>query len=111
MVSHALSIRDSHIFIKSDLGDTNLYSYKVFGTKVVIEINISHSFYKRFMLTFEGDPNHEKSLRSIRLFIGSLVNAEIISKTDNSEVNKDRRRLRNRMFETLDEYIDDLYSN
>jgi len=111
MVSHALSIRDSHIFIKSDLGDTNLYSYKVFGTKVVIEINISHSFFKRFMLTFEGDPNHEKSLRSIRLFIGSLVNAEIISKTDNSEINKDRRRLRNRMFETLDEYIDDLYSN
>ena len=60
MVDYALSIRDNHIFIKSDLGDSALYSYSVFGTKVLIEINYTHSFYERFMKQFEQDPTQEK---------------------------------------------------
>lgn len=111
MVEYALSIRDNHIFIKSDLGDTQLYSYKVFGTKVLIEINYSHSFYSRFMQPFELDPNQEKSLRSIRLLIGAMVNAEIINKTKDKQILKDRRNIRNRMSEKLDDYIEDLYSS
>ena len=111
IVEYALSIRDNHIFVNTDLGDTKLFSYKVYGTKVLIEINISHSFYKRFMQPFENDSSQEKSLRSIKLLIGSMVNAEMISKTDNKEVVRDRRSLRNRMFETLDEYIEDLYNS
>ena len=109
MVNYALSIRDNHIFIKSDLGDTQLYNYNVFGTKVLIEINYSHSFYKRFMQPFEENPLQEKSLRSIRLLIGSMVNSEIVNKTQDKVILKDRRNIRNRMSESLDDYIEDLY--
>ena len=111
MIEYALSIRDNHIFIKSDLGDTQLYSYKVFGTKVLIEINYTHSFYTRFMHSFEVDPNQEKSLRSIRLLIGAMVNAEIVNNTLDKEILKDRKKLKNRMFESLDDYIEDLYKS
>jgi hypothetical protein len=110
IVDHALSIRDNHIFIKSDLGDTQLYSYKVFGTKVLIEINYKHSFYRRFMQQFEETGN-DKSLRSIRLLIGSMVNGEIQNSTQDKDILKDRRNVKNRMFESLDDYIEDLYSN
>jgi hypothetical protein len=109
MVNYALSLRDNHIFIKSDLGDTQLYSYKVIGTKVLIEINYSHSFYRRFMQPFEEDPQQEKSIRSIRLLIGAMVNSEIVNKTQDKAILKDRRNIRNRMSESLDDYIEDLY--
>ena len=111
MVKDSLSIRDHHIFIKEDLGDSALYSYRVFGTKVLIEINHTHSFYQRFMKQFEEDPTQEKSLRSLRLLIGSLINAEILNKTQEKSLLKDRRNLRSRMAESLDDYIDDLYSS
>jgi hypothetical protein len=111
IVDHALSIRDYHIFIKADLGDTQLYSYNVFGTKVLIEINYNHSFYKRFMQPFEEDSKNEKSLRSIRLLIGAMVNSEIANNTNDRELIKDRRNIKNRMSESLDDYIEDLYSN
>lgn len=110
MVEYALSIRDNHIFIKSDLGDTQLYSYTVFGTKVLIEINYRHSFYTKFMKNFEEDPTQEKSLRSIRLLIGSMVNSEIVNATKDKALIKDRRNIKNRMSESLDDYINDLYS-
>ena len=111
MVIYALSIRDNHIFIKSDLGDSALFSYKVFGTKVLIEINYTHSFYQRFMKQFEEDPAQQKSLRSLRLLIGSLVNAEVMNKTMEKSLIKDRRNLKSRMSESLEDYIDDLYSS
>ena len=111
IVDYALSIRDNHIFIKSDLGDSALYSYKVFGTKVLIEINYNHSFYERFMKTFEEDPSGEKSIRSLRLLIGSFVNSEILNSTQDKNLIKDRRNIKNRMSESLHDYIDDLYSN
>lgn len=110
-VDYALSVRDNHIFIKSDLGDTKLYSYTPFGTKVLIEINYSHSFYSRFMQHFELDTSQEKSLRSIRLMIGAMVNAEIVTKTKDHSILQDRKKVRNRMFESLDDYIEDLYSS
>ena len=111
MVDYALSIKDNHIFIKSDLGDSTLYSYRVYGTTVLIEINYTHSFYERFMKQFEEDPAQEKSLRSLRLLIGSLVNAEILNKTQEKSLLKDRRNLKSRMAESLDDYIDSLYSS
>jgi hypothetical protein len=111
IVDYALSIRDNHIFIKSDLGDTQLYSYSVFGTKVLIEINYKHSFYTKFMKNFEEDPNQLKSLRSIRLLIGSMVNSEIVNATKDKNLIKDRRNIKNRMSESLDDYITDLYNN
>ncbi len=111
IVDYAFSIKDCHIFIKSDLGDTQLYSYKVFGTKVLIEINYTHSFYKRFIQGFEEDPSQEKSLRSIRLLIGAMVNAEIVNGTDEKEILKDRRNIKNRMSECLEDYIEDLYAS
>ena len=111
MVDYSLSIRDHHIFIKSDLGDSTLFSYKPFGTKVLIEINYTHSFYERFMKQFEQDPTQEKSLNSLRLLIGSLVNAEILNKTQDKSILRDRRNLKTKMAESLDDYIDDLYSS
>ena len=110
IVDYALNMRDNHIFIKSDLGDTQLYSYKVFGTKVLIEINLNHSFYRRFMQQFENDESQQTSLRSIRLIISSLVNAEIVNSTNDRSLIHDRKRLRNRMSESLDDYIEALYS-
>jgi hypothetical protein len=92
------------------LGDTQLYSYRVFGTKVLIEINYTHSFYRRFVNKFEEDPSMEKSLRSIRLLIGSMVNAEIVLKTADKTILSDRKKIRSRMAESLDEYIEDLYT-
>jgi len=111
IVEYALSIRDNHIFIKSDLGDSALYSYKIFGTKVLIEINYNHSFYERFMKNFEEDPAAEKSIRSLRLLIGSFVNAEILNSTQDKSLLKDRRNIKSRMAESLDDYIDDLFSS
>ena len=63
------------------------------------------------MKQFEQDPTQEKSLRSLRLLIGSLVNAEILNKTQEKSLLKDRRNLKSRMAESLDDYIDDLYSS
>ena len=110
IVDYALSMSDNHIFVKSDLGDTQLYSYKVYGTKVLIEINYSHSFYRKFILPFEQDQSNEKSIRSIRLLISAMVNSEIVNKTSDNNLLTDRKRLRNRMFESLDDYIEELYS-
>jgi len=110
IVDYALGMRDNHIFIKSDLGDTQLFSYKVFGTKVLIEVNYSHSFYRRFMNLFEQDETQEKSLRSIRLLISAMVNAEIVNSTTDRTLLADRKRIRNRMFESLDDYIEELYN-
>jgi hypothetical protein len=43
--------------------------------------------------------------------IGSMVNGEIQNATQDKELLKDRRNVKNRMFESLDDYIEDLYSN
>lgn len=110
IVIYALSMKDNHIFVKSDLGDTQLYSYKVFGTKVLIEINYSHSFYRRFMLPFEQEGTDEKLIRSIRLIISAMVNSEIVNTTNDKNLINDRKKIRNRMFESLDDYIEELYS-
>jgi hypothetical protein len=77
----------------------------------LIEINYTHSFYKRFIQGFEEDPSQEKSLRSIRLLIGAMVNAEIVNSTTEKEIIKDRRNIKNRMSESLEDYIEGLYSS
>ena len=48
---------------------------------------------------------------SARLLIGSLVNAEILNKTQDKSILRDRRNLKTKMAESLDDYIDDLYSS
>lgn len=108
MVEYALTIRDNHIFVKSDLGDTTLYDHKVIGDKVLIEINYRHSFYDKFMRKFEekGDVLSE---RAIRLLIGSMVNAEIQVQTSDLAMISDRKKIRNATFITLEDYIVDLY--
>ena len=110
-VDYAVGIKDYHIFINQDLGDSQLYSYTVFGTKVLIEINYEHGFYKHFLQKFEDNTEDEKSLRSFRLLIGSMVNSEIVNKTNDKSIQKDRRNIRNRMAESLDDYIADLYAS
>jgi hypothetical protein len=115
-VEHAIAIRDHHIFINQDLGDTKLYNYSVFGTKVLIEINHEHAFYKYFLHEIEesstlDDPNEDKLLRSFRLLIGSMVNADIVNKTNDQSLLNDRKKIRNRMAESLDEYITNLFSS
>jgi hypothetical protein len=104
IVDYALSIKDNHIFVKSDLGE-NLYSYKVFGTKVLIEINYTHPFYTDFVKQFEASPEQEKSLRSIRLLIGSLVNSEIKNSTTEQSLKNDRRDLKYKFSTSLADYI------
>lgn len=106
---YALSLRDNHIFVKSDLGDTALYDFKVFGNKVLIEINVMHPFYDKFMRSFEEKEDYT-SERAIRLLIGAMVNADIQVQTNDNKIISDRKKVKNRMFETLDDYITDLYS-
>ena len=110
IIEYALKVRDHHIFIAQDLGDTYLYNYTVIGSKVLIEINFKHAYYKHFIQKFEED-NDETSKRAAYLLIGSLVNSEIENKSDDEMINRDRRRIRNNMAITLDDYIHDLYSN
>jgi hypothetical protein len=110
IIEYALKVRDNHIFIAQDLGDTYLYNYTVIGSKVLIEINFKHAYYKHFIQKFEED-NDETSKRAAYLLIGSLVNSEIENKSDNEMINRDRRKIRNNMAITLDDYIHDLYSN
>ena len=38
-----------------------------------------------------------------------MVNSEIVNKTQDKSILKDRRNIRNRMSESLDDYIEDLY--
>lgn len=111
IVNYAFSMKDNHLFVKSDLGDTQLFSYKIYGTKVLIELNYKHSFYNQFMQTFELDSNQDKAIRSIRLLISAMVNSEIVNTTQDRMIIADRKKIRNRMFESLDEYIEELYSN
>ena len=110
IIEYALKVRDNHIFIPQDLGDTYLYNYTVIGSKVLIEINFQHAYYKHFIQKFEED-NDETSKRAAYLLIGSLVNSEIENKSDNEMINRDRRKIRNNMATTLDDYIHDLFSN
>jgi hypothetical protein len=110
IIEYALKVRDHHIFIPQDLGDTYLYSYEIFGEKVLIEINFEHAYYKHFIKKFEED-NDETSKRAAYLLIGSLVNSEIENKSNDEIILRDRRRIRNDMATTLDEYIHDLYKN
>jgi hypothetical protein len=113
IAKYALSIKDYHIFVTSDLGDVDLYSFSVFGDKVLIEINRKHLFYEKFVSQFDNGGAHEneESLRSIRLLIGSLVNAEIELATTNKDINRHQTKFKTRMAESLDAYIEDLYTN
>lgn len=114
-VNWALSISDKYIFVYSDLGETALYSYTTIpGIATLIEINYNHSFYKEFMskLEEESENSHEdKKIRTIRLLISSLVKAELTNKTEDKSINKFLKRYKNSMAISLDEYIDDLFSN
>jgi hypothetical protein len=107
-VDWAFSIRDKYIFVNSDLGDTMLYSYTDYTKVVLIEINHNHNFYKKFMESIEDDIT---KIRSIRLLICSLVEAELNNQTDDQQIKRFLRKYKNRAFETLDDYIEDLYNN
>jgi hypothetical protein len=113
-VDWAFSISDTYIFVYSNLGDTVLYDYQVYGTKVLVEINLNHSFYKQFIAQLEAENTSSfdnKKIRSIRLLICSFVKAEISNKTDDKNINRYLRKYKNSIAISLDEYIDDLFSN
>ncbi|WP_417559042.1 hypothetical protein [Mesoflavibacter zeaxanthinifaciens] len=113
-VDWAFSISDTYIFVNSDLGDTALYNFQAYGTKVLIEINLNHSFYKQFISQLESeniDGFDNKKIRSIRLLICSFVKAELTNKTDDKDINRYLRKYKNSIAISLDEYIDDLFSN
>lgn len=113
-VDWAFSISDKYIFVYSDLGDTALYNFQLYGNKVLIEINLNHSFYKEFIAKLEeNNSNHleNKKIRSIRLLICSFVKAEIMNRTDDTSINRYLRKYKNSVAISLDEYIDDLFSN
>ena len=113
-VDWSFSISDTYIFVYSNLGDTVLYDYKVYGTKVLIEINLNHSFYTEFIAQLEDDNTSSidnKKIRSIRLLICSFVKAELSNKTDDKSINRYLRKYKNSIAISLDEYIDDLFSN
>ncbi len=113
-VDWAFSISDTYIFVYSNLGDTLLYDYQVYGTKVLVEINLNHNFYKQFISQLEAENTgsfDNKKIRSIRLLICSFVKAEISNKTDDKSINRFLRKYKNSIAISLDEYIDDLFSN
>ena len=85
IVNHALTLSDHHLFVPTDLGESELYSYKVIGTKVLIEINVNHPFYKHYFNEIEN-ANNELLQRSTRLLIGAMVSANIARPTDNTRL-------------------------
>lgn len=112
-VEWAFSISDTYIFVYSNLGDTALYDYQVYGTKILIEINLNHSFYKKFIVQLESEDENgldNKKIRSIRLLICSFVKAELVNKTEEKAINRYIRKYKNSIAIHLDEYIDDLFS-
>ena len=50
-----LGLPCKHYIVYSDLGDIELYSFKTFGDKTLIEININHQFYDRFIRIIEEE--------------------------------------------------------
>jgi len=113
-VEWAFSISDQFIFVYSSLGDTSLYTYEVYGNKVLIEINYNHNFYKKFLKQLEiesSDVNLDKKIRSIRLLISSFVKAEMTNSTEDKNINRYMRKYKNSIAISLDEYIEDLFSN
>lgn len=109
-VEWAFSISDKFIFVNSSIGDTVLYDYKVYGSKVLIEINKNHSFYKRFIKDLEAEESDRK-IRSIRLFICSLVKSELNNSTQNVEIQRYLRDYKNSFATALNDYIYDLFIN
>jgi len=108
-VEYALNIKEHHIFIpSSQLGTTDLYQYTVFGNKVLIELNVLHSFYHECMLPLENDDGRRKELSGIRLFISAMVNAEINCQSNSREIRQDRLTLKTNMFVSLIKYIDNM---
>ncbi|WBL25723.1 ATP-binding protein [Zunongwangia sp. HGR-M22] len=112
-VNWALSISDKYIFVYSDLGETDLYSFtNIPGIATLIEINYNHPFYIYFISKLEDDtskPENLKKLRSIRLLICSLVKAEISNKSDDRNITKYLKKFKNTLSISLDDYIEDLF--
>ena len=55
-----LGLPCKHYIVYSDLGDIELYTFKTFGDKTLIEININHQFYDRFIRIIEEEENDER---------------------------------------------------
>ena len=66
-----LGLPCKHYIVYSDLGDIELYSFKTFGDKTLIEININHQFYDRFIRIIEEEENDER--RNIIWFLFSSM--------------------------------------
>jgi hypothetical protein len=69
-----LGLPCKHYIIYSDLGDIELYSFKTFGDKTLIEININHQFYGQFITDIE-----EKDDVNTRNIIWFLISSLVLS--------------------------------
>ena len=71
-VNWFLELPCKHYIIYNDLGDIELYAFKTFGDKTLIEININHPFYDRFIRKIE-EKNDEKGRNTIWFLFSSMV--------------------------------------
>tara|TARA_B100000686_G_C16772200_1_gene965918 strand:- start:1628 stop:2683 length:1056 start_codon:yes stop_codon:yes gene_type:complete len=71
-VNWFLELPCKHYILYSDLGDIELYAFKTFGDKTLIEININHPFYDRFISKIE-EQNDENGRNIIWFLFSSMV--------------------------------------
>jgi len=102
-----LELPCKHYIIYNDLGDIELYSFKTFGDKTLIEININHPFYDRFIRKMRDDKN-ENGENIIWFLISSLVLNE--KKYVGTPEEQTLRRIRGTMATNLTELIEKWFS-
>jgi hypothetical protein len=106
-VNWFLELPCKHYIIYNDLGDIELYSFKTFGDKTLIEININHPFYDRFIRKMRDDKN-ENGENIIWFLISSLVLNE--KKYVGTPEEQTLRRIRGTMATNLTELIEKWFS-
>jgi len=67
-----------------EMGETDLFSFKPLDPKVIIEININHDFYQRFMLPIFESEDLTK-IEPLLILFGSMAQTEIdMNRKDNA---------------------------
>ena len=102
-VNWFLELPCKHYIIYNDLGDIELYSFKTFGDKTLIEVNLNHPFYDRFIRKIEDDKDENGRNIIWFLFSSMVLNEKRYLGTPEEHILK---RLRGTMATNLTELME-----
>jgi hypothetical protein len=106
-VNWFLELPCKHYIIYNDLGDIELYSFKTFGDKTLIEINVNHPFYDRFIRKIEDDKDENGRNIIWFLFSSMVLNEKRYLGTPEEHILK---RIRGTMATNLTELMEKWFS-